>query len=88
VIDGRLITSWKPDDLPAVNRTMLGVLAAGMAFSFGSELPRQANGSWRTGLLRLVGSARVIKILQVVYWQNISPLASPCPKRMWAFPSC
>jgi protease I len=30
VIDGRLITSRKPDDLPAFNNAMLGVLAAGM----------------------------------------------------------
>jgi protease I len=30
VIDGRLITSRKPDDLPAFNNAMLRVLAAGM----------------------------------------------------------
>ena len=30
VIDGRLITSRKPDDLPAFNRAMLAKLAAGM----------------------------------------------------------
>jgi len=35
VIDGRLITSRKPDDLPAFNRAMLAELAAGMKYDAG-----------------------------------------------------
>ena len=35
VIDGRLITSRKPDDLPAFNRAMLAELAAGMKHDAG-----------------------------------------------------
>ena len=35
VIDGRLITSRKPDDLPAFNRAMLAELAAGMKHEAG-----------------------------------------------------